>query len=160
MSVLPPKQIPYHLSAPSQSTALSCVCRRCIKGQPGSSWPQKMTTANCVMPPSVHWRSRRPTIRARITPRSCGSLKPSRAPVTCKYTFNFTGQLRSWLMVNVLETCFFSSNDNLPVCCRDGSSEAAPRRNRKDGSEYRLVKNRRSPQLPVSVSGKTKSADK
>uniref|UniRef100_A0A667X6K3 Zinc finger matrin-type protein 3 n=1 Tax=Myripristis murdjan TaxID=586833 RepID=A0A667X6K3_9TELE len=33
------------------------------------------------------------------------------------------------------------------------SSEAAPRRNRKDGSEYRLVKNRRSPQLPASMPG-------
>ncbi|XP_049911947.1 zinc finger matrin-type protein 3 [Epinephelus moara] len=35
----------------------------------------------------------------------------------------------------------------------EGSSEAAPRRNRKDGSEYRLVKNRRSPQLPASMPG-------
>ncbi|XP_029356028.1 zinc finger matrin-type protein 3 [Echeneis naucrates] len=31
--------------------------------------------------------------------------------------------------------------------------ETAPRRNRKDGSEYRLVKNRRSPQLPASMPG-------
>lgn len=36
---------------------------------------------------------------------------------------------------------------------REGSNDAAPRRNRKDGSEYRLVKNRRSPQLPASMSG-------
>ncbi|XP_044218015.1 zinc finger matrin-type protein 3 [Thunnus albacares] len=35
----------------------------------------------------------------------------------------------------------------------EGSSEATPRRNRKDGSEYRLVKNRRSPQLPASMPG-------
>ncbi|XP_058494245.1 zinc finger matrin-type protein 3 [Solea solea] len=35
----------------------------------------------------------------------------------------------------------------------EGNSEAAPRRNRKDGSEYKLVKNRRSPQLPASMSG-------
>ncbi|XP_075944027.1 uncharacterized protein zmat3 [Anarhichas minor] len=35
----------------------------------------------------------------------------------------------------------------------EGSNEAAPRRNRKDGSEYRLVKNRRSPQLPTSMPG-------
>ncbi|XP_068175643.1 zinc finger matrin-type protein 3 isoform X2 [Antennarius striatus] len=35
----------------------------------------------------------------------------------------------------------------------DGSSEAAPRRSRKDGSEYRLVKNRRSPQLAANVPG-------
>ncbi|XP_044056571.1 zinc finger matrin-type protein 3 isoform X2 [Siniperca chuatsi] len=35
----------------------------------------------------------------------------------------------------------------------EGSNEAAPRRNRKDGSEYRLVKNRRSPQLPASMPG-------
>ncbi|XP_055364486.1 zinc finger matrin-type protein 3-like isoform X2 [Betta splendens] len=35
----------------------------------------------------------------------------------------------------------------------DGSIEAALRRNRKDGSEYRLVKNRRSPQLPASMPG-------
>uniref|UniRef100_A0A7N6B5X7 Zinc finger matrin-type protein 3 n=1 Tax=Anabas testudineus TaxID=64144 RepID=A0A7N6B5X7_ANATE len=33
------------------------------------------------------------------------------------------------------------------------SNEAPSRRNRKDGSEYRLVKNRRSPQLPVSMPG-------
>ncbi|XP_056271051.1 zinc finger matrin-type protein 3 [Pseudoliparis swirei] len=31
--------------------------------------------------------------------------------------------------------------------------EAAQRRNRKDGSEYRLVKNRHSPQLPASMPG-------
>ncbi|KAF7654708.1 hypothetical protein LDENG_00065920 [Lucifuga dentata] len=35
----------------------------------------------------------------------------------------------------------------------EGSSETPPRRNRKDGSEYRLVKNRRSPQLPASMPG-------
>uniref|UniRef100_A0A3B4UVD2 Zinc finger matrin-type protein 3 n=2 Tax=Seriola TaxID=8160 RepID=A0A3B4UVD2_SERDU len=35
----------------------------------------------------------------------------------------------------------------------EGSNDAAPRRNRKDGSEYRLVKNRRSPQLPASMPG-------
>ncbi|XP_056894487.1 zinc finger matrin-type protein 3 isoform X1 [Takifugu flavidus] len=35
----------------------------------------------------------------------------------------------------------------------ESTSEAAPKRSRKDGSEYRLVKNRRSPQLPASVSG-------
>ncbi|KAK1897244.1 Zinc finger matrin-type protein 3 [Dissostichus eleginoides] len=35
----------------------------------------------------------------------------------------------------------------------ESSNEAAPRRNRKDGSEYRLVKNRRSPQLPASMPG-------
>lgn len=37
---------------------------------------------------------------------------------------------------------------------RESSNEAVPRRNRKDGSEYRLVKNRRSPQLPASMPGK------
>uniref|UniRef100_A0A665VA70 Zinc finger matrin-type protein 3 n=1 Tax=Echeneis naucrates TaxID=173247 RepID=A0A665VA70_ECHNA len=36
---------------------------------------------------------------------------------------------------------------------QNGTSETAPRRNRKDGSEYRLVKNRRSPQLPASMPG-------
>ncbi|XP_076010617.1 uncharacterized protein zmat3 [Genypterus blacodes] len=41
-----------------------------------------------------------------------------------------------------------NNNNNM-----DGSSETAPRRNRKDGSEYRLVKNRRSPQLPASMPG-------
>ncbi|KAM9848852.1 zinc finger matrin-type protein 3 [Aulostomus maculatus] len=35
----------------------------------------------------------------------------------------------------------------------EGSSEPNLRRNRKDGSEYRLVKNRRSPQLPASMPG-------
>ncbi|XP_012733413.2 zinc finger matrin-type protein 3 [Fundulus heteroclitus] len=35
----------------------------------------------------------------------------------------------------------------------EGSNDGAPRRNRKDGSEYRLVKNRRSPQLPVAMPG-------
>uniref|UniRef100_A0A3Q3L128 Zinc finger matrin-type protein 3 n=1 Tax=Labrus bergylta TaxID=56723 RepID=A0A3Q3L128_9LABR len=35
----------------------------------------------------------------------------------------------------------------------DGNNEAAPRRSRKDCSEYRLVKNRRSPQLPASMTG-------
>ncbi|AWP10590.1 putative zinc finger matrin-type protein 3-like [Scophthalmus maximus] len=35
----------------------------------------------------------------------------------------------------------------------EGNNEAAPRRNRKDGSEYKLVKNRRSPQLPASMPG-------
>nr|XP_057929581.1 zinc finger matrin-type protein 3 [Doryrhamphus excisus] len=35
----------------------------------------------------------------------------------------------------------------------DGNSEVTPRRNRKDGSEYRLVKNRRSPQLLTSLQG-------
>uniref|UniRef100_A0A3B5A9U9 Zinc finger matrin-type protein 3 n=1 Tax=Stegastes partitus TaxID=144197 RepID=A0A3B5A9U9_9TELE len=35
----------------------------------------------------------------------------------------------------------------------EASNEAAPRRNRKDGSEYRLVKNRRSPQMPASMPG-------
>ncbi|XP_013880451.1 zinc finger matrin-type protein 3 isoform X1 [Austrofundulus limnaeus] len=35
----------------------------------------------------------------------------------------------------------------------EGSNEAAPRKNRKDGSEYRLVKNRRSPQLPAAMPG-------
>ncbi|KAK2835176.1 hypothetical protein Q5P01_015660 [Channa striata] len=35
----------------------------------------------------------------------------------------------------------------------DSSNDATPRRNRKDGSEYRLVKNRRSPQLPASMPG-------
>uniref|UniRef100_A0A3Q0SY52 Zinc finger matrin-type protein 3 n=1 Tax=Amphilophus citrinellus TaxID=61819 RepID=A0A3Q0SY52_AMPCI len=33
------------------------------------------------------------------------------------------------------------------------SNEATPRRNRKDGSEYRLVKNRRSPQVPAAMPG-------
>uniref|UniRef100_A0A3P8T7N0 Zinc finger matrin-type protein 3 n=1 Tax=Amphiprion percula TaxID=161767 RepID=A0A3P8T7N0_AMPPE len=35
----------------------------------------------------------------------------------------------------------------------EASNEAAPRRNRKDGSEYRLVKNRRSTQMPASMPG-------
>ncbi|XP_035033528.1 zinc finger matrin-type protein 3 [Hippoglossus stenolepis] len=35
----------------------------------------------------------------------------------------------------------------------EGSNEAAARRNRKDGSEYKLVKNRRSPQLPAAMPG-------
>ncbi|XP_077440305.1 zinc finger matrin-type protein 3 isoform X2 [Vanacampus margaritifer] len=35
----------------------------------------------------------------------------------------------------------------------DCSGEVSPRRNRKDGNEYRLVKNRRSPQLPTSMQG-------
>ncbi|XP_015248812.1 PREDICTED: zinc finger matrin-type protein 3 [Cyprinodon variegatus] len=35
----------------------------------------------------------------------------------------------------------------------DGSNEVAQRKNRKDGSEYRLVKNRRSPQLPAAMPG-------
>ncbi|XP_028299555.1 zinc finger matrin-type protein 3 isoform X2 [Gouania willdenowi] len=35
----------------------------------------------------------------------------------------------------------------------DSSNEAGPRRNRKESSEYRLVKNRRSPQVPVSMPG-------
>ncbi|XP_075901620.1 zinc finger matrin-type protein 3 isoform X2 [Nelusetta ayraudi] len=35
----------------------------------------------------------------------------------------------------------------------EGGSEAAPRRNRKEGSEYRLVKNRRSPQLQAAMAG-------
>uniref|UniRef100_A0A3B3DDT3 Zinc finger matrin-type protein 3 n=1 Tax=Oryzias melastigma TaxID=30732 RepID=A0A3B3DDT3_ORYME len=33
------------------------------------------------------------------------------------------------------------------------SAEAVPRRIRKDGSEYRLVKNRRSPQMPATMQG-------
>uniref|UniRef100_A0A3B5LG41 Zinc finger matrin-type protein 3 n=1 Tax=Xiphophorus couchianus TaxID=32473 RepID=A0A3B5LG41_9TELE len=33
------------------------------------------------------------------------------------------------------------------------SNEGAPRKNRKDGNEYRLVKNRRSPQLPAAMPG-------
>uniref|UniRef100_A0A8C7XZ17 Zinc finger matrin-type protein 3 n=1 Tax=Oryzias sinensis TaxID=183150 RepID=A0A8C7XZ17_9TELE len=33
------------------------------------------------------------------------------------------------------------------------SVETVPRRNRKDGSEYRLVKNRRSPQMPATMQG-------
>ncbi|XP_014861123.1 PREDICTED: zinc finger matrin-type protein 3 isoform X2 [Poecilia mexicana] len=35
----------------------------------------------------------------------------------------------------------------------EGSNEGAPRKNRKDGNEYRLVKNRRSPQLPAAMPG-------
>ncbi|XP_047231618.1 zinc finger matrin-type protein 3 [Girardinichthys multiradiatus] len=35
----------------------------------------------------------------------------------------------------------------------EGISEGAARKNRKDGSEYRLVKNRRSPQLPTTMPG-------
>uniref|UniRef100_A0AAQ4QUK3 Zinc finger, matrin-type 3 n=1 Tax=Gasterosteus aculeatus aculeatus TaxID=481459 RepID=A0AAQ4QUK3_GASAC len=35
----------------------------------------------------------------------------------------------------------------------EGSNETAPRRNRNDGSEYRLVKNRRSPQIPACMPG-------
>ncbi|XP_049588318.1 zinc finger matrin-type protein 3 [Syngnathus scovelli] len=35
----------------------------------------------------------------------------------------------------------------------DCSRDVSPRRNRKDGNEYRLVKNRRSPQLPTSMQG-------
>ncbi|XP_077574074.1 uncharacterized protein zmat3 isoform X1 [Stigmatopora nigra] len=35
----------------------------------------------------------------------------------------------------------------------DSSSEGSPRRNRKEGSEYRLVKNRRIIQLPISMQG-------
>ncbi|KAM6921722.1 uncharacterized protein zmat3 [Xenentodon cancila] len=35
----------------------------------------------------------------------------------------------------------------------EGSSETLPKRNRKDGSEYRLVKNRRSPQMPAAMPG-------
>ncbi|XP_034035368.1 zinc finger matrin-type protein 3 [Thalassophryne amazonica] len=35
----------------------------------------------------------------------------------------------------------------------ESSTEAAPRRNRKDCNEYRLVKNRRTPQIPASVPG-------
>ncbi|XP_057696135.1 zinc finger matrin-type protein 3 isoform X2 [Corythoichthys intestinalis] len=35
----------------------------------------------------------------------------------------------------------------------DSSSDASPRRNRKDGSEYRLMKNRRSMPLPTSIQG-------
>lgn len=40
------------------------------------------------------------------------------------------------------------------MCISEGGSEAAPRRNRKEGSEYKLVKNRRSPQLQATMSGK------
>lgn len=42
-----------------------------------------MTTVSCVMPRSVHWPSLRHTIKARTTPRNCGSLKPNRTPLTC-----------------------------------------------------------------------------
>uniref|UniRef100_A0A672I5X2 Zinc finger matrin-type protein 3 n=1 Tax=Salarias fasciatus TaxID=181472 RepID=A0A672I5X2_SALFA len=35
----------------------------------------------------------------------------------------------------------------------EGNNDAAPRRNRKDGSEYRLLKSRRSPQIPASMPG-------
>ncbi|KAF6715510.1 Zinc finger matrin-type protein 3 [Oryzias melastigma] len=35
----------------------------------------------------------------------------------------------------------------------ESSAEAVPRRIRKDGSEYRLVKNRRSPQMPATMQG-------
>ncbi|CAJ1061040.1 zinc finger matrin-type protein 3 [Xyrichtys novacula] len=35
----------------------------------------------------------------------------------------------------------------------EGNNEAAPRRSRKDGSEYRLVKNRRSPQISATMPG-------
>ncbi|CAG5863298.1 unnamed protein product [Menidia menidia] len=35
----------------------------------------------------------------------------------------------------------------------ENNNEVAPRRNRKDGSEYRLVKNRRSPQIPTTMTG-------
>uniref|UniRef100_A0A1A8LSK5 Zinc finger matrin-type protein 3 n=1 Tax=Nothobranchius pienaari TaxID=704102 RepID=A0A1A8LSK5_9TELE len=35
----------------------------------------------------------------------------------------------------------------------EGGSDAATRKNRKDGSEYRLVKNRRSPQLSAAMPG-------
>ncbi|KAM8875527.1 zinc finger matrin-type protein 3 isoform 2-T2 [Spinachia spinachia] len=35
----------------------------------------------------------------------------------------------------------------------EGSNDTAPRRNRKDGSEYRLVKNRHSPQIPACMPG-------
>ena len=67
--------------------ALSCVCRRCIKGRPGSSWPQRMTIVSCVMPPSVHRQLHRPTTRARTTPRNYGSLRPNRTPLTCGFKF-------------------------------------------------------------------------
>lgn len=80
-----PLFVPYRISPQSQSIALSCVCRRGIKGQPGSSWPQRMTIVSCVMPPSVHWQLHRPIIKARITPRNCGSLRPSRTPTTCRF---------------------------------------------------------------------------
>lgn len=73
-----------HPLTASQHPALSCVYRLCIKGRPGWSWPQRMTTVSCVMPLSVRWQSLRHTIKARTTPRSCGSLKPSRTPVTCR----------------------------------------------------------------------------
>lgn len=42
----------------------------------------------------------------------------------------------------------------LSVPDRESSAEAVPRRIRKDGSEYRLVKNRRSPQMPATMQGK------
>ncbi|XP_074524144.1 uncharacterized protein zmat3 [Halichoeres trimaculatus] len=35
----------------------------------------------------------------------------------------------------------------------EGNNDSAQKRSRKDGSEYRLVKNRRSPQLPASMPG-------
>lgn len=44
--------------------------------------------------------------------------------------------------------------DSSFACYRESSNETTPRRNRKDGSEYRLVKNRRSPQVPASMPGK------
>lgn len=68
-------------------TALSCVCRRSIRGRPGSSWPQRMTIVSCVTPPSVHWQLHRPTIRARTTPRNYGSLRPNRTPITCRFKY-------------------------------------------------------------------------
>lgn len=69
-----------------QGTALSRYHRRCIKGQPGSSWPQRTTIVSCVTPPSVHWQLHRPTIRARTTPRSWDSPRPNRTPLTCRFS--------------------------------------------------------------------------
>lgn len=102
--------VPYRISPQSQSIALSCVCRRCIKGQPGSSWPQRMTIVSCAMPPSVHWQSHRPIIKARITPRKCGSLRPSRTPTTCRFNYLFI-----IVRVATIKLCFTDLLDGVKV---------------------------------------------
>lgn len=102
-----------HPLTTSQHPALSCVHRLCIKGRPGWSWPQRMTTVSCVMPLSVRWQSLRHTIKARTTPRSCGSLKPSRTPVTCRSQYCNRVE---FLIVNV---CTFILTKVLQFCSWD-----------------------------------------
>lgn len=119
------------------------------------SWPPRMTTVSFVMPPSAPRLWRRPTIRARITPRGCDSQK-RRVTHSRRYCHFLWGQSVMWNCVVrkrvekdvCLEVSFF-----LHLFSSRESPEVGQRRNRKEGNDFKMMPNRRNMYTVQNSSG-------